>query len=153
MQSQGKGEQRIHLCTGNQGDVWTTTITMNCTWCPCPTPGNLWMPYLKQDPGTMDTWHPTHKFHLGCWWFWDKVFWKITWTTPQIITIRQVQNHRILEGKTIHWNITSVLPWKRCGPAIHTRICMCSTPFISERKTKTNTIFTIPMEPNYPWKE
>ena len=41
----------MHLHTGNQGGVWTTTSSNNHTLCPCLTPGTLWIISLKKDPG------------------------------------------------------------------------------------------------------
>ena len=135
----------MHLRANNEGDVWPSTGRTNRTWYPCQTPGTLWMTSLNQNLGTMDTQQLPNYLHLGCWWFWCKMFREITCPTPQSIPIRQVQSHHRLVGKIVYWNITAVGLWKRHGPSIHASICTCRIPLISTQETNITTRFTIPL--------
>ena len=73
--------------------------------------------------------------------------------THQINTGRKVQSHQRLRRKLVHCNLTTMVILKRHGPAIHTRICMCSTSLISTWKTQTTKRFTIRLDQTYIWKE
>ena len=137
----------------NQGDAWNTIRRNNFIWWRYTPHVIIWIPSLKQDPGIMYTQQSPNKFHPGCQWFWGKLFRQRTRPTPQSSTGRQVKSHHRLEGKTLHWNITSVGLWKRHSPYIHARICTRSTPLVSTKETKTTTRFTIPLNPSYLWKE
>ena len=89
------------------------TIRKNCTWFPCPTPGTLWIPPLKQYRVTMNTRQFPNKIYLGCWWFWGKIFGKRVCPTPQSRTGRQVQSHHIMGWKlyigiSLQWDYEKV---------------------------------------------